>query len=75
MTLREFQKYHGDVQAALRGLQRQKLGALMEGNSGEIDKSTRKRKWIASQDAEGESSGLGPTEPETERVIKSGEFS
>jgi len=73
MTMREFQKYGGDVQAALRGLQREKLGGGPEG--GEIDRSMRKRKWVASQEAEGEASGSGAAtlETDTPRAAKSGE--
>jgi hypothetical protein len=55
LTMREFgEKYNGDVQAALRGLQRDRMGVGTEaGVSGdiEIDKSERKRKWVASVEA------------------------
>jgi hypothetical protein len=58
--MREFgEKYNGDVQAALRGLQRERMGVGGEpGGVGdiEIDKSTRKRKWVASVEAEAEGS-------------------
>jgi hypothetical protein len=58
--MREFgEKYNGDVQAASRGLQRERLGVGAEsGGAGdiEIDKSTRKRKWVASVEAEAEGS-------------------
>lgn len=54
MTMREFgEKYNGNVQAALRGVQREKLASA--GNDpgfGEIDKTMRKRKWLTSQDQE-----------------------
>ncbi|KAF8650169.1 hypothetical protein AX16_005403 [Volvariella volvacea WC 439] len=59
MTMREFgEKYAGNVQAALRGYQRERLlAAGGDSNFGEIDKTERKRKWIAStQEAEPESS-------------------
>jgi Nbl1 / Borealin N terminal len=60
LTMREFgEKYNGDVQAALRGLQRERMGVGGEpGGAGdiEIDKSTRKRKWVASVEAEAEGS-------------------
>lgn len=76
MTLRDFsEKYNGDVQAAMRGLQAEKLG----GEVTEIDKTTRKRKWLASQEAEAEASGSGSKPPaedqDTSRVSKSGELS
>jgi hypothetical protein len=60
--MREFQKYDGDMQAALRGLQQEKLGggSFMK----EIDKTTRKRKWVASQEAE--------IEAESSKAPKSG---
>ncbi|KAH7915835.1 hypothetical protein BJ138DRAFT_1140985 [Hygrophoropsis aurantiaca] len=45
-------KYNGDVQACLRGLQRERLPP----ETLEIDKDTRKRKWAASQE-EMEASG------------------
>jgi hypothetical protein len=61
--MREFgDKYKGDVQAALRGLQRERMGVGAEAGAGsrsgdiEIDKSTRKRKWVASVEAEAEGS-------------------
>lgn len=51
LTMREFgEKYKGDVQAALRGMQREKMGAAGAEVGTEIDKSTRKRKWVASQE-------------------------
>lgn len=50
LTMRDFgEKYNGDIQTALRGMQREKLGGA---DIGEIDKGTRKRKWVASQEAE-----------------------
>ncbi|KAH7927633.1 hypothetical protein BV22DRAFT_1031530 [Leucogyrophana mollusca] len=56
VTMGEFaDKYNGDIQACLRGLQREKLGP----EAVEIDKDTRKRKWAASQE-EVEASGSGP---------------
>ncbi|TFK70359.1 hypothetical protein BDN72DRAFT_795291 [Pluteus cervinus] len=53
MTMREFgDKYGGNVQAALRGYQRERLVAAgADATLGEIDKSMRKRKWVASQEA------------------------
>jgi hypothetical protein len=59
--MREFgEKYDGDIQAALRGVQRERMGVSEEiwpgGREIEIDKSTRKRKWVASVEAEVEGS-------------------
>ncbi|KAJ6619452.1 hypothetical protein B0H10DRAFT_1161977 [Mycena sp. CBHHK59/15] len=55
MKMREFgAKYNGNIQAALRGVQRDKFVAA---GATEIDKSTRKRKWVASQEAEHDASG------------------
>ncbi|EKM51891.1 uncharacterized protein PHACADRAFT_187281, partial [Phanerochaete carnosa HHB-10118-sp] len=48
ITLREFAKYGGDIQSALKALQRERLGGEAEA----IDKTTRKRKWVESQEAE-----------------------
>lgn len=48
VTMREFAKYNGDVQACLKGIQREKLG----GEAETIDRTTRKRKWVESQEAE-----------------------
>ncbi|KAJ6584903.1 hypothetical protein B0H19DRAFT_1249822 [Mycena capillaripes] len=54
MKMRDFgAKYNGNIQAALRGVQRDKFVAA---GATEIDKSTRKRKWVASQEAENEAS-------------------
>ncbi|KAJ7505380.1 hypothetical protein B0H11DRAFT_2220819 [Mycena galericulata] len=54
MKMRDFgAKYNGNIQAALRGVQRDRFVAT---GATEIDKSTRKRKWVASQeDASGDS--------------------
>ncbi|KAF8895448.1 hypothetical protein BD779DRAFT_1609010 [Infundibulicybe gibba] len=61
MSMREFGgKYQANVQMALRGFQKERLMAAGgEAALGEIDKSTRKRKWIASQESEGEVSADG----------------
>ena len=55
MKMREFgEKYNGNVQAALRGFQKEKFVATGgEGTLGELDKDARKRKWVASQEVEG----------------------
>ncbi|KAF9475643.1 hypothetical protein BDN70DRAFT_883455 [Pholiota conissans] len=59
MTMREFgEKYDGNIQSALRGFQKEKLAAAgADATLGEIDKSMRKRKWVASQETEAETSG------------------
>lgn len=49
MTMRDFAKYNGDIKEAVQGLQAQSYGQI-EG----IDKTTRKRKWIESQEQEAE---------------------
>ena len=73
MTMREFQKYGGDVQAASKGLQREKLGGGPE--AAEVDKLARKRKWVASQEADAEASGTGTSklDSESSRALKNGE--
>jgi len=74
ITMREFRKYEGDIQAALRGLQQAKFE---EGPFGvEIDKDTRKRKWAAIQEAENHASGSGSAEVEAEpsKAAKNGEI-
>ncbi|KAF8208881.1 hypothetical protein K438DRAFT_1573514 [Mycena galopus ATCC 62051] len=54
MKMRDFgAKYNGNIQAALRGVQRDKFVAA---GATEIDKSTRKRKWVASQESEHDAS-------------------
>lgn len=70
LTMREFgQKYNGDMQAAIRGLHSEKIG----GEATEIDKATRKRKWIASQEAESEASGSKSVSEDADpRIAKSG---
>lgn len=49
MTMRDFAKYNGDITKALQGLQAQSYGQIEP-----IDKTTRKRKWIESQEQETE---------------------
>jgi hypothetical protein len=54
MSMREFSEKHGaDVHVALKSLKTQNLGGEPEG-PGEIDKQTRKRKWVASIDVDKE---------------------
>ncbi|KAK1231163.1 hypothetical protein PQX77_005689 [Marasmius sp. AFHP31] len=57
MTMREFgEKYNGNVEAAMKGIQKERLKASASGEGiGEIDKTTRKRKWLAIQSAEDDS--------------------
>ncbi|KAI0373905.1 hypothetical protein BV20DRAFT_937226 [Pilatotrama ljubarskyi] len=50
VTLRDFAKYNGDIQECVKGLKRELLG----GDDNTIDMGTRKRKWIESQEAEGD---------------------
>ncbi|KAI0632017.1 hypothetical protein C8Q77DRAFT_1218560 [Trametes polyzona] len=66
VTLRDFAKYNGDIQECVKGLKRELLGA--EDNT--IDPSTRKRKWIESQETEGDKldGKLGHTE--SSRALK-----
>lgn len=61
MTMREFgNTYNGNIQAAVRGYQKAKFVSERGQNVLEkIDKSTRKRKWVASQEADGEMSQSG----------------
>ena len=64
ITLREFAKYNGDIQACLKGIQREKLG----GEAGAIDKNTRKRKWVESQETDAKTK-----DAESLQAAKSGE--
>lgn len=52
MTMRDFAKYDGDIQNAVQGLLAENYGQV-EG----IDRPTRKRKWIESQEQEAEAAG------------------
>ncbi|XP_006462722.1 hypothetical protein AGABI2DRAFT_207297 [Agaricus bisporus var. bisporus H97] len=54
MTMREFgEKYQGNIQAALRGYQKERLVAAgADADFGEIDKTMRKRKWVEGIEAE-----------------------
>lgn len=65
ITLRDFVKYNGDVQECLKGIQRERLG----GDAATIDKTTRKRKWVESQEAE-----KAQEEAELSKGTKSGEL-
>jgi hypothetical protein len=78
MSLREFKgKYKGDIKAALRGLQMEKLGVTGgdETAFSEIDKSARKRKWVASVGVDGNAhtidAGPGSTD-DLSRASKTG---
>ncbi|KAI0689072.1 hypothetical protein BC835DRAFT_279826 [Cytidiella melzeri] len=52
MTMRDFAKYNGDIKKAVQGIQAESYGQV-EG----IDRTTRKRKWIESQEQEAEQLG------------------
>ena len=72
VTMAEFAKYNGDVQECLKALTKGMLG----GEVSAIDKSSRKRKWIASQEAEHEKldakMGQSLHDRESSRGVKSG---
>ncbi|KAJ7134558.1 hypothetical protein C8R44DRAFT_829023 [Mycena epipterygia] len=66
MTMRDFgAKYNGNIQAALRGVQREKF---VSAGASEIDKSTRKRKWVASQEVEHDASADSQKAPKNARL-------
>ncbi|KAI0763606.1 hypothetical protein BD413DRAFT_581763 [Trametes elegans] len=67
VTLKEFAKYNGDIQECVKGLKRALLGT--EDNT--IDMGTRKRKWIESQETEGDKSDEKLAPSESSRAIKS----
>lgn len=64
VTLREFAKYKGDIQAAVKGLSRELLGS----EDATIDLTTRKRKWVESQETDGDKVG----KEESSRAVKNG---
>ncbi|KAI0670937.1 hypothetical protein C8Q78DRAFT_974098 [Trametes maxima] len=66
VTLRDFAKYNGDIQECVKGLKRELLGA--EDNT--IDAGTRKRKWIESQETEGDKLDGKLGAHESSRAIK-----
>ncbi|KAG6903118.1 hypothetical protein C0995_004665 [Termitomyces sp. Mi166 len=70
MTMREFgEKYNGNVQVALRGVQKERLiAAGGEGSLGELDKDARKRKWIASQEEVIEGKDFAPKAAKNARL-------
>jgi hypothetical protein len=73
--MREFgEKYNGNVQEALRGVQKEKMTAAgLDATFAEIDKSERKRKWVAIQEVELEASGSGSRKDTAQpRAPKSG---
>ncbi|KAI0059542.1 hypothetical protein BV25DRAFT_1889472 [Artomyces pyxidatus] len=56
VTMAEFgDKYNGDIQACLRGLQKEKLGV----DVAPIDRTAMKRKWVATTEADNDSRGEG----------------
>ncbi|KAF9219173.1 hypothetical protein BS17DRAFT_789940 [Gyrodon lividus] len=78
VTMGEFaDKYNGDIQACLRGLQSARMG-VGKTETFEIDRDTRKRKWAAAQEeAEASGSGQGQgqgQEGEQERATKNARF-
>ncbi|KAJ7601076.1 hypothetical protein C8J56DRAFT_1020014 [Mycena floridula] len=72
MTMRDFGNlYNGSVPAAVRGHQKAKfVSERGEDALEKIDKSTRKRKWVESQETDGEMSTSG-SNPEISRITKS----
>ena len=72
MLMRDFgDKYGGNVQLALRGFQKEKLAAAGGDSSfTEIDKSMRKRKWVANHEAELE----GSKDADSHRATKNGMY-
>lgn len=70
VTMHEFAKYNGDIQECLRGIQKERLG----GEAAAIDKTTRKRKWVESQESEGKVGASSTTHEETSKGTKSGGF-
>ena len=72
MSTREFgEKYQGNLQAALRGYQKERLAAAgIDTSTDEIDRSERKRKWVASHEVDPDVSGN--KEPDPERSLKTG---
>ena len=67
VTMREFAKYEGDIQAAVKGLSRELLGS----EDATIDLGTRKRKWVESQGVEEKAAKAN--EGESSRATKTGE--
>ncbi|KAG5642673.1 hypothetical protein DXG03_002357 [Asterophora parasitica] len=70
MSMREFgEKYNGNIQAALRGFQKEKfVAAGGEGTLGELDKDARKRKWVASQEGATEGKDFEAKAPKNARL-------
>ncbi|OBZ71403.1 hypothetical protein A0H81_08744 [Grifola frondosa] len=69
ITMREFAKYNGNVQECIKGLKKEVLG----GEDGIIDRTTRKRKWVESQEVDaGAGAVAGPSsrEAESSRGVK-----
>lgn len=64
--MREFgEKYQGNLQSALRGYQKERLAAAgINGSTDEIDRSERKRKWVASHEVDPDISGNKEQDPE-----------
>jgi len=71
VTMGDFaDKYNGDIQACLRGLQRERMGEV---EAIEIDRETRKRKWAAAlEETEASGSGTANHDSESSRALKNG---
>lgn len=67
MTLRDFARHNGDIQKAAQGLLADNMGQV-EG----IDRTTRKRKWIESQEQEAELAGAKVAVEEGVKPFKNG---
>lgn len=68
VTLRDFAKYNGDIQECVKGLKRELLGA----EDSTIDQGTRKRKWVESQEADGDKLDGKLAHTEAPRAMKTG---
>lgn len=68
VTMREFAKYKGNIQAAVKGLSRDLLGQ----EDATIDFGTRKRKWVESQAEEESKHAKAALEAESSRAFKNG---
>lgn len=67
MTMRDFAKYDGDIKRAAQGVQAQNYGKVEA-----IDRSTRKRKWIESQEQEQELAAKAGISEDGVKPLKNG---
>lgn len=68
-------KYNGNVQAALKGIQRQRLeAAAVENGGGGLSETIKKRKWAANQEAI-ETAASTSNQGEPSRAMKTGNVS